>query len=159
MTDAELRGEVLQKFYDERHLKGVVRVPFDEGQEDLNRLSNICDQLGQHGLITWQSFINGGGYGKITANGVDVIEGTAHSPITVTMHAHDHSISVNGSNNQVGSHNAQSANINVGKITAAIDHSSASDVEKGEAKSLLEKITSNPLLVATLGSFMGGPGQ
>jgi hypothetical protein len=165
MTDGEMRGVVLQKLYEKRHEGGGwVAVPFDDllNQRERTILDHICDQLGQHGLIKWKPLGSGhGGMAKITAAGVDVIEGTARPPITITLH--DHSVSVTGSNNQVGSHNSQTTGshnsqtttIDVGKIITAIDNATASDAEKKEAKGLLEKITSNRLLVAILGSVLG----
>jgi hypothetical protein len=46
--------------------------------------------------------------------------------------------------------------LRIDKLIAAIDHSEASDAEKTDAKSLLEKITGNPLLKTVLGAVLGG---
>jgi len=120
MTDGELRGIVLESFYEFRNrqpsLLNVLALPeFTSLEPDIHRLLNICEQLGQHGLIQWKSlnsFTSVGGMGKITARGVDVIEGTAHAPITVTLH--DHSVSVNQSSNvQIGDSNTQDVNVRI----------------------------------------------
>ena len=108
MTDGELRGIVLQKFYDLRNQPGMlnaVALPELQAVEpDQFRLHRICEQLREHGLIKGvllDSFTTFGSMGNITAHGVDVIEGTARAPITVTLH--DHRISVNRSSNvQIG---------------------------------------------------------
>jgi hypothetical protein len=93
MKDNELRGIVLQKFYDLRHDQSVVQlgdvlIP-GEGMERVT--SNICKQLSDHGLIEWDSHnsldeTSLGGIGNITANGVDVIEGSSRAPIAITLH-------------------------------------------------------------------------
>jgi geranylgeranyl pyrophosphate synthase len=93
--------------------------------------------------------------GKISASGVDVVEGTATAPITITLH--DHSISVSQSSNvQIGDSNTQGMKVRIDKLIAAVDHSQASATEKAEAKSLLEKLASNPLVKAVLGAVLGG---
>jgi hypothetical protein len=163
MKDGELRGIVLEKFYELRNeqpgMLNVLSLPEIVSLDpNVNRLLNICDQLGEHGLIHWKSlgsFSAVGGMGKITARGVDVVEGTATAPITVTLH--DHRISVSQSSNvQIGDSNTQGVKLRIDKLIAAIDHSEASYAEKAEAKSLLEKITSNPLLQTILSAVLGG---
>jgi hypothetical protein len=164
MKDSDLRGSVLQKFYDLRHNRdGVIAlctiVP--EGsteQEDIIRYANICDQLAQHELITWHPLKTMvgtiGGMGQITARGVDVVEETVKPPITITLH--DHSVSVLSSSNvQIGDRNTQGINLKVGRLLAAIDHSSASEGEKAEAKSLLKKLSENKLVQTALTTVLG----
>jgi hypothetical protein len=112
MTDGDLRGVVLQKFYDLRNLPGMlnaVSLPELQAIEpDQYRLHVICEQLREHGLIkgvSLDSLNTFGSMGRITAHGVDVVEGTARAPITVTLH--DHRISVRQSSNvQIGDSNA-----------------------------------------------------
>jgi hypothetical protein len=95
--------------------------------------------------------------GKITAHGVDVIEGTARAPITITLH--DRRISVSESSNvQIGNSNVQDVKFDIKKLIAAVDHSNASDTEKAEAKSLLEKLASNKLVQAALAALFGAGG-
>jgi hypothetical protein len=112
MTDGELRGIVLQKFYDLRNQSGMLNAVASPDlqaiEPDQYRLYRICEQLREHGLIKGIS-LDGlntfGSMGNITANGVDVIEGTARAPITVTLN--DHRISVSRSSNvQIGDSNS-----------------------------------------------------
>lgn len=166
MKDGDLRGIVLEKFYELRNqqpsMLNVLQLPDIVSLEpDPNRLLNICEQLGEHGLIHWKSLSSMsaiGGMGKITAKGVDVVEGTAAAPITVTLHHHRISVS-QSSNVQIGDSNTQGVKVRVDKLIAAIDHSEASDAEKADAKSLLEKITSSPLLQTVLSAVLGGSGS
>src|ERR1700716_2042822 len=95
----ELRGIVLEKFYELRHQKHFLELSdiasIDCGEQA--RIGNLCDQLGQHGLIEWKPLYGRHGLidgnGRITATGVDVVEGTASAPITVTLHDERISIS------------------------------------------------------------------
>jgi hypothetical protein len=111
MTDGALRGEVLKKFYAVRNQPAILapqNLPGIETLEtDYNRLINICEQLGQHGLLQWvsaNSLTSVGGMSRITARGVDVVEGTARASIAITFH--DRRISVTGSSNvQIGDSN------------------------------------------------------
>ena len=93
--------------------------------------------------------------GRITAGGIDVIEGTAPAPISITLH--DHSVSVTGSTNvQIGNANTQSVQLEIKKILTKIDQTGASQPEKQEAKSLLERLSNNALLVSLVGGLFGG---
>ena len=166
MKDTELRGLVLQVFYDARH-----KIPWLEfnalmshmmGPADTTQVSNVCDQLAQHRLIDWRALgadgVRAAALGKITAMGVDVIEGTARSPISITLH--DHRITVTGSTGViVGDGNRQDIRMDVGKIVSAIDRSSVSEGEKEEAKSLLERVASNSTLWTALASYLGLAGS
>lgn len=165
MTDNELRGVILQKFYDLRHSQNLIELQdlAHVGTEDWQRTANICVQLEQHGLILWKPLdsMTGtvAGTGKISAFGVDVIEGHARAPISISFH---HSPIITGSSNvQVGNSNVlNQATIDIEKINAAIDHSNASDAEKQEAKSLWSRLINNPTFAAVLGAVMtmsGGP--
>ncbi len=149
MRDADLRGIVLQKFYDERHRSGFVRAPFDT-QSDPVIITNICRQLSEHGLIEWKPAMANPpqGMGRITAHGVDVVEGTSRAAIAVHI---DQSVSVSGSHVQIGSGNIQHVSIDIEKITTAIDHSTATTEAKAEAKSLLARFLENPIIAAIAG--------
>jgi len=85
---------------------------------------------------------------------VDVIEGTARAPITIVMR--DHSISVAGSTNvQIGNANQQNFVNHVASLMSAIDRMEASEPAKKEAKGLIEKISSNPLVIAVITAILG----
>jgi hypothetical protein len=164
MRDTERRGIVLERFYDARHR--VDWLEFDALRThltmDQTELANICNQLGQHGLIDWESVDTLTGNiplrGRITASGIDVIEGTAPAPISITLH--DHSVRVTGSTNvQIGNANTQTVRLQIKKILTKIEQAEVSQPEKQEAKSLLERLSNNALLVSVLGGlFNGGVG-
>ncbi len=120
MKDGDLRGIVLEKFYEVRNQQPSFVNPLGFSElssieSDHNRLLNVCGQLGEHGLIHWKSLNTNttvGGMGRISASGVDVIEGTARAPITVTLH--DHRISVTESTNvQIGDSNIQDVKLRI----------------------------------------------
>jgi hypothetical protein len=161
MRDTERRGIVLERFYAARHK--VDWLEFDALSThvtmDRTELANICSQLGQHGLIDWEAVEALTGNiplrGRITASGIDVIEGTALAPISITLH--DHSVRVTGSNNvQIGNANTQTVHVQIKKVLTQIEQAQASQPEKQEAKSLLERLSNNALLVSVLGALFGG---
>jgi hypothetical protein len=168
MRDTERRGIVLERFYGARHKVDwrefdALQTPVTMGPTEL---ANICKQLGQHGLIEWESVDTLTGNipmrARITAGGIDVIEGTARAPISITLH--DHSVRVTGSTNvQIGNANSQTVQVEIQKILTKIDHSAAAPPpEKQEAKSLLERLSNNALLVSLIGGLFGtgvGPAQ
>jgi hypothetical protein len=113
VKDGELRGIVLEKFYEVRNqapnLANPLTLPcLDLLEPNHNRLFNICEQLSEHGLLQWESakgLTTIGGMGHISARGVDVVEGTARSPITIILREQRISIS-QSSNVQIGDSNA-----------------------------------------------------
>jgi hypothetical protein len=159
MKDSEARGIVLERFYDARHKIGLLGLDALSTHVTIppQVLANICAQLGEYGLIDWRplkAIGHVGGMGRITARGVDVIEGNTTSPITVTLH--DHSISVVGSHNvQIGNANQQTIALEIAKLADVVEGMNVSDADKKEAKGLIEKITNNPLIVAAFGSLFG----
>lgn len=159
MKDNELRGLILRKYYDKRR-EGWFQWS-DEDFKDLPDtvefdavdLFRVCDQLGEHGLIEWNGVQGGGGQtiggaGKISAYGVDVIEGHAKSPISVVFDQSRY-ISVSESSNvQIGDSNIQDVAVYLEKLITAIDDSSGTSAQKEEAKSLLKKFLEHPLVVS-----------
>ena len=91
------------------------------------------------------------GRGRISAAGVDVIEGSAKPPISITLDQSHHVSIQNSSNVQVGNSNVQEISNHIGKIITAIDHSNATESEKAEAKSLLKKFLEHPLVTSIAG--------
>lgn len=116
----------------------------------------ICDQLAEKSLIHWRRA--GGrlahGAGKITAFGVDVIDGNIESPIAIRLDL-SQSYSVTDSTGvQIGQGNVQTTIlIDIEKIMAAIDGSTVSEAEKAQAKSLLKHFLSHPLVASILGGL------
>ena len=162
MKDNELRGLILQKYYDNRRrdLFPWANDDFKDLPDSINfdekDLYRICDQLAECGLIDWHPALGNrgetiGGHGRISAGGVDVIEGTAISPISITLDQSHHVSIQNSSNVQVVNSNVQEISNHIGKIITAIDHSNATESEKAEAKSLLKKFLEHPLVTSIAG--------
>ena len=161
VKDSEIRGILLQKYYDARIGQDMIQVPhLTDETIDRDTAFRISEQLHQHGLIEWKSIGSihmKTGMGKITAFGVDVIEGAVRPPIAIVVH--DHSVQIaNSSSVQVGHGNIQGVTISGERISVAIDRSSASQTEKEEAKSILQKLLGSPLLSTILSGF-GWPGS
>jgi hypothetical protein len=162
MTDSELRGIVLRRFYDRRleHLVKLEEGDFD-GRFSFVELQSICRQLAEKGLIEkWSPVMTAGGsvigIGQITAEGVDVIEGNRQSPISITLDQRS-TISVSSSQNvQIGSHNIQHIVVQLENLVKAIEASGGTDAEKAEAKSLLKKFLAHPLVSAIVGGLISG---
>ena len=156
MKDTELRGIVLQKYYEKRREPMFTPKPkdFDE-QISFEDILAISEQLGKHGLITWKPIKAIGdvhfGMGKISAFGIDVVKGDAAPDIKVEF-VQNKSVTISGSSNViVGDHNKQSVSHHVNEIIRAIDTSQATPEQKAEAKKLLRKFVEHPLVTAVAG--------
>jgi hypothetical protein len=156
MKDTELRGIVLQCYYDKRR-ESMFTPKVEDFQEQIT-LEDICaisGQLDEHGLITWKAIKSFGGVvfglGKITALGIDVVEGVTAPDIKVEF-VQNKSINITGSSNViVGDHNKQNISHHISEIARAIDASQATHEQKAEAKSLLRKFVENPMVTAIAG--------
>ncbi len=161
MKDNEIRGIVLRHYYERRY-----EDYHQWREEDIQKLGNeltekivfaICDQLSDHNLIHWKPIKvmrgTANGMGKITAYGVDVIEGEVKAPISIALN-HGHNITITGSSNvQIGDANSQGVSIEIGKLLDAINNSTGKEGEKEEAKSLLRSFLSHPLVSAIVGGL------
>ena len=112
MKDNELRGIVLQKLYELR-AKRIVRtgyVNFDPVPRDA--VGRILEQLREHGLVDWRPMVSSAGAGnaKITARGIDVVEGTDIPPIAVHVDQSLHYTFQNSDRNIIGDANTQISN-------------------------------------------------
>jgi hypothetical protein len=157
MTDNELRGIILEKFYERRREGNIIPKPDDFDPPILSEdLYRICEQLGDHGLLSWR---NEGtsiepffGYGKLSAYGVDVIENNEKPPIGINLT----NISVVHSQGvQIGNSNVQSVTNAFDQIISQIENLMVSDEEKKEAKSKLRSFLEHPLTISILGSMAG----
>lgn len=153
MKDNELRGIILQKFYDVRHETDDVNLGNLAGwfpEIEPNVIFNICEQLVENGFITWMPIygnLRTFRLGKITSEGIDVIEGNKAPPISIHVN--------NSQNVQIGEQNIQNVNFDIGKLIAAVDHSNASDSEKQKAKSILQSLLENPIIQAVWRNVFG----
>lgn len=163
MKDNELRGIVLRKYYDKRR-EGWIQwksEDFSDVKEDFSAedLFRVCDQLGEHGLISWKPLQDNkgltiDGYGKVAAPGVDVVEGTRASPLSINLDYSQHNVSITSSSNvQVGSGNVQGVTIHVQKLIEVIDSAQASPEQKAEAKTALRAFLEHPAVTAILGGL------
>jgi hypothetical protein len=137
---------------------------FPEGE-----MRRILRQLEEKGLIDWiVKPVRQLGAGYITAYGTEVVEGDAQAPFTINLnpvidarvtHSVDKSITISGSTGvQIGDGNVQNIanNIDVEKVIAAIDHSTAGEAEKAEAKGLVRKVVDNGLAITALVAAIRG---
>jgi hypothetical protein len=162
MKDAEWRGLILQRLYDIRHLNdGATMITDGLGLYNQvpsgfdNLIVNVADQLKQQSLIVFNELVGARrmGRAKITAFGVDVIEGTKQAAIAITV---DQSTNIHNSRNvQLGKGNIQNVD-HIGALTSAIEQSQATTEEKEAARSLLQKVVDNPLLKMILEKLGAG---
>ncbi|MGX9726970.1 MAG: hypothetical protein ACTFAK_06515 [Candidatus Electronema sp. VV] len=126
---------------------------------------DICDQLGQKGLLDWNSILNNtlddefgrfrAGCGNINAHGIDVKEGNATPAIKVEFVQHNNNtVTITDStnvNNIIGSNNT----LTLSALAKAIESADAPPQEKEEAKTLLRKLSEHPLVSAIIGGAVG----
>jgi hypothetical protein len=166
MKDSELRGYILQYFYDRRRdgLSLSPPKPADLGVEVTEQdILYVCDQLGEHNYLEWKatksnyksSGIIVNGYGRINAFGIDVVEGNVTPAIKVEFVQHNNNtVTITGStnvNNIIGSNNT----LTLSELAKAIESATATPQEKEEAKTLLRKLLEHPLVSAIAGSAVG----
>ena len=118
----------------------------------------ISDQLGQFGLIEWKGMKYLGspadGFGKITAFGIDVVEGEATPDIKVEF-VQNKTVNISGSSNViVGDRNTLSITNHIEALSQAINDSNSTELEKAEAKGLLRKFLEHPLVSTVAGGAL-----
>lgn len=156
MKDTELRGIVLQGFYAHRRTDGFMPISKDfEPELDMVDVLRISEQLNDHQLleVKIQRMLGGGGFviGRISAHGVDVIEGEATPEIKVHF-VQNHTVNISGSTNVVvGDYNQQNVTQHLEGLVRAIEASGGTPAEKDEAKSRLKSFLEHPLLAAVVG--------
>ena|ERR1700677_1256481 len=165
LKDTELRGVILKKYYDKRR-QGLFSWETEDFADldptidiDERDLLCICDQLGENGLIDWHPIpghggqCSIGGVGKITAYGVDVIEGVEESSLQIKLVDSSQHYSITGSSNvQIGNHNHLENNVTIGQIAEAINKADVPEEQKKEARSILTKALEHPLVSALVGA-------
>lgn len=160
MKDTQLRGIILAKYYERR--RGQIFTPKPEDFDPpiaIEDILAISDQLGQHGLIEWKVLKSFGGisagFGKISAFGIDVVEGEATPDIKVEF-VQNKTINVSGSSNVViGDHNQMSVTQHISELARVIDNSGGTPEQKAEAKGLLRRLVEHPLVAAVAGGAVG----
>jgi hypothetical protein len=155
MKDTELRGLLLQVFYQRRReswfLPKPADLPVPLSEQDILQL---CDQLAEHGMLEWRVLKGHGtvrhGMGKINAFGIDVAEQVATPDIKVEF-VQNQTVNISGSTNVVVGNNSQVIAGSVRDLVAFIESSNGSAEEKLEAKNRLRKFLEHPLLAAAVG--------
>ncbi|HDR9188819.1 TPA: hypothetical protein QDB51_002898 [Burkholderia vietnamiensis] len=164
MKDNELRGLVLENLYGHRHHEPRFHSWTDADLAALgieqNVLFSICDQLSDHSLIEWKPVrgLNGthGGMARITAHGVDVVERTVHSSLSISFVDNSRHINVHSSSNvQIGDNNSQSIVNELEKLVRLINGSNATLDEKKSATSKLTSFLNSPVVSSILGGTVG----
>jgi hypothetical protein len=169
MTDNELRGRLLEKYYQRRKERLIGLVPSDfDGQLDEQDILNIAGQLADHGLIHWRPNRGlggiGGGMGTITAAGVDVVEGTAPAPMEIHWSGvcGPHTSACGGEIPAVAT--GPSVSGAIARLARAINDSDASAAQKQAAILLLRAFQEHPLVCniaqcETMNESRGGQGS
>lgn len=162
MTDGDFRGFVLKSLYDNRR-SGTLSIhssllPIQTTDQEVWR---IFEQLKQHGLVEGQileNYTNVGGpidavMGKITAAGVDVVEGKQFQPLQINF-VQINNINVTGSSNvAIGHNNSQQILTNsLNEILMFIEQCTNTDAQKLEAKNKLEEFLANRSVAAIFGT-------
>jgi hypothetical protein len=160
MTDSQARDLILKSLYAIRK-EGEVPLTPDKlaltiPNGDLLRVAN---QLKQQGLIAGQfqeNYSTSSGEftfatGKLTASGIDVVEGTPLQELGIKFVTNVNNI--NGSTNViVGNNNQQTIGDSLINISQLISASSYSVSEKEAAKSILRAFLEHPVSTAVLGA-------
>lgn len=160
MKDTQLRGIILQRYYERRREGWFLPKPEDLGVEvNEQDILAVCDQLGEHNLLEWKVRKDHGvvhaGMGKITAFGVDVVEGEAVADIKVEF-VQNKTINISGSSNVVvGDNNTQTISHHINGLASIIDAADATSEQKDEARGMLRKFLEHPLVVAVVGGAVG----
>jgi len=158
MKDTQMRGMILQGFYEKRRAEkpdlGFNDFELPIGKDDFLR---VCEQLAEHGLLDWHPLRGSknqrvDGRGSISAAGVDVTESDGEDspirmefPVTQNIHI-SHSQGI-----QVGNHNTQNLVSALEGLIKEIEASDSSSAEKAEAKGRLRTFLQHSLTAAIVG--------
>jgi hypothetical protein len=161
MKTEELKGLVLQRLYDRKKSGDWIPATalYDIAPDRQQEILNACEYLADEGLISWKP-LHGNfgrvdfGMGKIKSKGIKTIDGDVPPPRGMVV---NHIHIANSTGIAIGDGNVM--NVNTGKIISKIDNSSATENEKNEAKSLLQKVLGNPTLWTAIASYFVTPGS
>ena len=133
MRDSELRGVILEALYNQRR-KDLVNLDQELGGLPVphSATESILRQLVKKGLIERPvQPLSGLGTGRITAYGIDVVQGTTRPPLSILLHQR-----ITVQDVQVGEGNIQ--NFSDTTLDVPMDHSEASH---DKPKSSFERIS------------------
>ena len=117
MRDSELRGIILEALYNQRR-KDSVNLDQELGGLPVPRgaAESILRQLVKKGLVERPiQPLNGLGTGRITAYGIDVVQGKTSPPLSILLHQR-----ITVQDEQVGEGNIQ--NVSDTKLNVPMDH-------------------------------------
>jgi hypothetical protein len=153
MTDGELRGLLLEKYYQRRKERLIGLAPPDfDGKLSEQEILNIAGQLADGGLIHWRPNRGhggiGGGMGTITAAGVDVVESKVPAPMEIRW-SQDRSLQPCSLSAAIpASETRPGVGVAIEQLAHAIDATDAGTASKREATSLLRAFQEHPLVRA-----------
>ena len=133
MRDSELRGLILEALYNQRR-KDLVNLDQELGALPVphGATESILRQLVKKGLLERPiQPLNGLGNARITAYGIDVVQGTTSPPLSILLHQR-----ITVQDVQVGEGNIP--NISDTKLDVPMDHSEA---RQDKPKSSFERIS------------------
>jgi DNA-binding PadR family transcriptional regulator len=133
MRDSELRGLILEALYNQRR-KDLVILDQELGELPVSHgaTESILRQLVKKGLLERPvQPLSGLGTGRITAYGIDVVQGTTSPPLSILLHQR-----ITVQDEQLGQGNIQ--NVSDTKLNVPMDHSEAS---QDKPKSFFERIS------------------
>jgi hypothetical protein len=153
MNDKELRSELLQLLYEKRSDPWTTIGMNAIQNREQSEVIRIAQQLAEYGLIEFKMLNRHmGGQARISARGVDVIEGSTAPPIAMTIDQRQ-TIHISApSNVQIGDNNIQQVQSSVVSLVSAIEKSSGTPEQKAEAKGLLRQFLAHPLVTAIAGA-------
>jgi hypothetical protein len=151
MGEPELRGLLLEKYYQRRKERLIGLLPSDfDSKLNEDEILNIAGQLADHGLIHWRPNRGqggiGGGMGTITPVGVAVVEGHTAAPIDIHLSQERPRQPPPSCGATPAGETIQSIALAFERLAQAIDASDASDADKRTAASLLRAFQEHPLL-------------
>jgi hypothetical protein len=139
MNEIELRGVMLEKYYQRRRERLIGLLPADfGGRLSEHDILTIAGQLADHGLIHWRPGHGQGGMGTITAAGVDAVEGKSIAPLQIRFSQRGHQPAAAAGRESVAGA--------LERLARAIDDSAASSADKRSASALLCAFRQHPLL-------------
>jgi hypothetical protein len=156
MTDSELRGLLLEKYYQRRKERLIGLAPADfDGKLNERDIQSIAGQLADHGLIHWRPNRGhdgvGGGMGAITPAGVDVVESKVAAPVDI------HWSQDRGP--QLPGEIKPGVAVAIERLLQAIEHSGASLADRQAATALLSAFQQHPLVHSLLQAEAAGLNQ
>lgn len=162
MKDYEIGGLVLQSLYEHRSNRNFQPKSSDfDSKVDDSTLVRVVGQLEQHGLAEARfldgiSMDRGILWARITAHGVDVIEGDSQADLKIELVQHHNTYNISNSTNvAIGNNNQLTVKHSVEELLKVIESAGGTEQEKSEAKGLLRKTLEHPLLAAVAGAAIG----